>query len=160
MVKLSVDQLKALQSMKQMQMQQANPQFHFSKHSGPIKEQISNLTRMQFSQMNSSQKVTEHQQSEILRLIMENTTDIKEKNNSDVKENVRHSNSGMKPGQFLKYESYSKMQTNENSDINRKRFVYDKQQVPYKMDYTDPKGQSAKTAVLSMTSASSRQESS
>ena len=58
MVKLTAEQLKALQSMKMMQLQQANPQFHFSKP-GPIKEQISNLAKMQFSQMNSSQKVTD-----------------------------------------------------------------------------------------------------
>ena len=35
-----------------------------------------------------------------------------------------------------------------------------KQHVPYKMDYTDGRGQSAKNGVVSMTSASTRNESS
>lgn len=72
--------------------------------------------------MNSNQQVTEQQQSEILRLIMENTSDLKENN-------VRHSSSGLRLGQILKNPSSSKVQTidpNHNTDITRKRSVFDK----------------------------------
>ena len=93
--------------------------------------------------------MTEQQQSEILRLIMENT-----------QPELQKQGSGMKPIQILKNASCSKVQTIDQNSDTRKRSIFDPKQVPYKMDYTDGRGQSAKAGMLSMTTASSRHESS
>jgi len=56
---------------------------------------------------------------------MENTSDIK-KNNSDAKENVRHSQTGLKPKHIINNASASKVQTiDQNTDMTRKRSVFD-----------------------------------